>query len=131
LLLGGVGVLANDSVDSAVKRLSVVEHFAFGPVGDGGETSEGESDFKLVILQRPGLALKAFEKLYATGNPQGRSYALAGIKILYPKRFKELVASAGASTDQVEVQRGCIVTNESLGDVAKQIDRGDFQIPII
>jgi hypothetical protein len=73
------------------------------------------------------VALTAFEKLYATGGPQGQSYALSGIKKLNPSRFKELLASAEASTVEVEVMRGCIISHESLRDVAKQIDLGKFR----
>ena len=127
LLFCGSAVLADDPVKSAVKRLSNVEIFAFGGVGYAGLTSEGEIDFKLVLAQPQPVALTAFEKLYATGNPQGKSYALSGIKKLNPSRFKDLLASVGASTDEVEVERGCIVSHELLREVAKQIDRRKFR----
>ena len=126
LMLCGVTAIAADSVDAAVKRLSSVDRFAFGGVGYAGVISKGEIDFKFVISQPRPAALTAFEKLYATGNLQGKSYALTGIKKLNPQRFKELLASAGISTDQAEVMRGCIISHESLRDVAKQIDRGKF-----
>jgi hypothetical protein len=124
-LLCGIAVHADDPVDSAARRLSNVEIFAFGGVGYTGVTSKGEIDFKLVLAQP--VALAAFEKLYATGNPQAKSYALSGIKKLNPSRFKDLLASVGASTDEVVVERGCIVSHESLREVAKQIDRGKFR----
>jgi hypothetical protein len=127
LLLCGIAAPADDPVESAVKRLSNVDRFAFGGVGYAGETSKGEIDFKLVLAQSQPVALTAFEKLYATGNPQGKSYALSGIQKLNPSRFKELLASVGASTDEVEVERGCIVSHEPLREVAKQIDRGKFR----
>lgn len=68
-----IASFGDDSVDSAVKRLSNVEIFAFGGVGYGGVTSKGEIDFNLVLAQPPPIALTAFEKLYATGNPQEKS----------------------------------------------------------
>ena len=123
----GVAACADDSVASAVKRLSTVETFAFGGVGYAGVTSKGEIDFKFILSQPQLTALSAFEKLYATANPQGKSYALSGIKKLNPKRFKELLPSSEASRDEVEVMRGCIVSHEALWDVAKQIDRGKFR----
>jgi len=90
-------------------------------------TSKGEIDFKLVLAQPQPVELTAFENLYATGNPQGRSYAFSGIKKLNPSRFKDLLVSVGASPDKVEVERGCIVSHELMRDVAKQIDRGKFR----
>ena len=127
VLCGVTPLLANDSVDAAVNRLSTVEKFAFGGVGYAGVTSKGEIDFKFVLAQPQSTALSAFEKLYATGNTQGKSYALAGIKKLAPQRFKELAAAIAKSTDEVEVMRGCIVSHEALRDVAKQIDQGKFR----
>jgi hypothetical protein len=129
LLLCGVAAPAEDSVDAAVSRLSTVERFAFGGTGYAGVTSKGELDFKVVLSQPRPAALTAFERLFATGNPQGKSYALSGVKKLNPEKFKELLASASASTEQVEVMRGCIVSHESLREVAKQIDRGEFSMP--
>ncbi|HYL72816.1 MAG TPA: hypothetical protein VEU96_01350 [Bryobacteraceae bacterium] len=109
-----------------VKRLAIVSTFAFGGVGYAGVTSKGETDFKFVLSQPAPVALAAFEKLYAVGNPQAKSYALAGIKKLNLDRYKELVAIVGAA-DQVEVMRGCIVTRQSLRKVAKEIDGGEFR----
>jgi len=127
LLFCGVSAFADDSLDAALKRLSTVGQFAFGGVGYVGVTSKGEIDFKVVLSQPQSAALTAFEKLYATGDPQGKSYALSGIKKLNPSRFKELLASAQASTDEVEVMRACVISHELLRDVAKQIDLGKFR----
>jgi hypothetical protein len=127
LLSCGLVAFAEDTVDAAVKRLSTVERFAFGGVGYAGVISKGEIDFKFVFSQPHTTALAAFEELYAKGNPQGKAYALSGIKRLDSKRFKELLTSAGASKDQVVVMRGCIVSHESLQDIAWQIDEGKFR----
>jgi len=127
LLFCGIVALADDRVDAAVNRLSSVQRFAFGGVGYAGVTSKGEIDFKLVISEPRQDALNAFEKLYAAGNPQGKAYALSGMKKLNPKRFKELLASLAASKDEVEVMRGCIVSHELLRDLASQIDKGKFR----
>ena len=120
-------VLADDTVDAAVNRLSTVERFAFGKVGFAGVISQGETDFRLVLAQPKTMALNAFEKLYAIGNSQGKSYALSGLKKLATQRFEELVAALGKSTDEVAVMRGCVVSREPLPNVAKQIGQGKFQ----
>src|SRR5580698_2550885 len=120
-------VLADSIINSAVNRLTSVEWFAFGGVGYAGVTSEGEADFKVVLAQPTQTALKAFEKLFAIGNPQAKSYALSGLKKLAPQRFRELLATTTNSTKTVEVMRGCILSHEPLREVAKQIDQGQFQ----
>jgi len=120
-------VLANANVDAAVNRLSTVERFAFGGVGYAGVTSKGEIDFKFVLAQPKPTALDAFERLYAIGNSQGKSYALSGLKKLAPERFAELVATLAMSAEEVEVMRGCIVSHKPLFEVAKQIGQGKFR----
>jgi hypothetical protein len=127
LLLYGVAVGADEHLDAAVKRLASVTTFAFGGVGYAGVTSKGEIDFKFVLSQSMPVALAAFEKLYADGNPQAKSYALCGIKKLNLNRFKELLAVAGTSTEEVEVMRGCIITHESLRRVAKEVENSEFR----
>ncbi len=128
LLLGSVSpVLADDAVDAAVSRLSTVRQFAFGGVGYAGVTSKGETDFNLVLAQPKPTALNAFERLWVIGNPQGKSYALSGLKKLAPERFAELIATLGKSTEEVEVMRGCIVSHEPLPQVAKQIGQRKFR----
>ena len=85
LLLSSVSpVLADNTVDAAVNHLSTVERFAFGGVGYAGVTSKGESDFKFLLAQPKPASLNAFERLYAIGNAQGKSYALSGLKKLSP-----------------------------------------------
>jgi len=120
-------VLADDTVDAAVNRLSTVDRFAFGGVGYAGVTSKGETDFKIVLGQPKLTALNAFERLYAIGNPQGKAYALSGLKKLAPERFAELAATLAKSTEEVEVMRGCIVSHEPLPEVAKHIGQGKFR----
>src|SRR5262249_29058013 len=107
--------------------LSAAERFAFGGVGYAGATSKGEIDFNFVLSQPEAVALAAFEKVYATGNPQGKSYALTGIKKLNPRRFRQLLASTGGVTEKVEVWRVCIFSQEPLGEVAQQSDDRRFR----
>src|SRR5512133_2077997 len=99
-------------------ELATVQTFAFGAVGYAGVTPKGETDFKFLASQPHSVAVAAFEKVYASGNPQGKSYALAGMKKLNQSRFKELLATTHSSSEQVEVIRGCIMSHETLSDVA-------------
>jgi hypothetical protein len=115
--------------DAAFKRLQTVKQFAFGGVGFAGRISQGELDFRRIIKQAPDKALADFERLYSTGTPETKAYALAAIKKLKADRFSQLVASAKSSPEMVETMRGCIVSREPLGTIAQQIDSGKFVIP--
>src|SRR5258708_18440904 len=78
-----------------------------------------------VILARPS-ALLDFEKLFAMGNAQGKSYALMGIRTLDPARFKQISRPLRGSTEDVVTQSGCIVYHESRGTILKRIDAGSY-----
>ena len=124
VILAGSIAVADEGLDSAFKRLSTVERYAFGGVGIAGATSPGEKDYKL-ILSSPA-ALETFERLYRVGNIQAKCYALVGIRKLRPERFRELADSVRKSTDKVVTMRGCIVSSERVVDIVKRIDKGEF-----
>ena len=115
-----------DSVDLAFERLAKIERFAFGGTGYAGVTSQGENDYRL-ILSRPA-AEADFEKLFAVGNPQAKSYALVGICTLDRSRFTQISQPLRDSTEEVVTQRGCIVYHESHGVVLKRIDAGSYSV---
>jgi hypothetical protein len=115
---------AGDSVDPVLNRLAKIDRFAFGGTGYAGVISSGGKDYR-VILSRPS-ALLDFEKLFVVGNPQGKSYALMGIRTLDPGRFKQISRPLRGSTEEVVTQSGCIVYHESLGTVLQRIDAGAY-----
>lgn len=86
----------------------------------------GELNFRAIMAEPPERALALFEKLYATGNLQGKCYALAGIRALNPTRFKELYDSVLSSKESVKTMHGCIISSESFSSIARQIDTGDY-----
>lgn len=111
-------------VDSTFERLSKIDRFAFGPTGYAGVTSQGEKDYKL-ILSRPS-AIADFERLVLVGNPQAKSYALVGIRVLNVNRFKELAHSLSDSNEEVVTQSGCIVFHKSFKAVLSRIEAGEY-----
>jgi hypothetical protein len=115
---------ATQRVDTSFERLAQVEIFAFGGVGFAGVTSSGENDYR-DILARPS-ALGDFEKLYSSGNPQAKCYALVGIRKLSLQRFKELANSLHSSKEHVATMQGCIARQQFLGDIVKQIESGNY-----
>jgi hypothetical protein len=66
------------------------------------------------------------EKLYATGNPQAMSYALAGMRKLDRKRYAELLVSVRASDVTVQTMSGCIISKERLRKIADDLDSGKY-----
>lgn len=124
MLLSAALLHAGDSPDPTIGRLAKVEQFAFGPTGYAGVISVSEKDY-MAILSRPS-ALADFEKLLSLGNPQAKAYALVGIRTLNPSRFKELFTLLKDSKEEVAEQRGCIISNESLGIVLKHIGAGEY-----
>ena len=117
--------------DPIVARLANVDRFAFGGIGDAGGTSQGEADYRIIMV-RPN-ALELLERLYRVGNLQGKSYALVGIHTLAPKRFRELSTPLRNSYEPVKTQAGCIMDEEPLRDVVRRIDNDrvvvKFQMP--
>ena len=110
--------------DAVLDRLSKVELFAFGGTGYAGVTSPGEKDFRTVLARSS--ALTDFEKLFAEGNLQAKSYALVGIHKLNPTRFNELARPLRDSKESVSTMKGCIVSHESFAFILKQIESGKY-----
>jgi hypothetical protein len=115
---------ATQPVDTAFERLAKVELFAFGGVGYAGVTSPGEKDYR-AILARPS-AMVDFERLYSSGNLQAKCYALVGIRKLNPQRSKDLAQSLLTSKEPVGTMHGCIISQEPLGAIIKQIESGKY-----
>jgi hypothetical protein len=128
LLLLGVGAYSQDSLSLALKRISTTGTFAFGGTGFAGRISKGEADFRVIMTQPSGVALDALERLYATGNPQAKSYALAGIRKFNSKRFEELRLSLQSSNLKVQTQSGCIVSEQLLKEVANDLNSGKYDL---
>jgi hypothetical protein len=123
LLLAAIAQ-AGEPADSTIERLAKVDRFAFGGIGFAGITSQGEKDYKLVFSRSSAMA--DFERMLSIGNPQARSYALVGIRALNPSRYKELLRSFRDSKEEVVTQKGCIELHESLAEVLKHIEAGEY-----
>jgi hypothetical protein len=111
-----------------MNRIAIAKVYAFGGIGYAGTTSEGEVDFRIVMAQPPEVALDAFEKLYATDNPQTKAYALAGIRKLGKGKFEELRLSLRTSGPQVQIEEGCIISEHSLKEIADRLESGGYDL---
>jgi hypothetical protein len=126
LASGIVGAPAQSaSPEAAAQRLKSVGVYAFGKIGFVGMTSPGELDYRAILSATHEQALNLFEDVFAHGNRQGRSYALAGIHKLDPERFKELYEEVATSDEMVFTQGGCVISRSKLKDIAKGIRARD------
>jgi len=123
LLVGRTLAVAEDPVDALVKRLSRVGLYTLGGVGFAGAVTQGTLDYRELLAQPQPVAEAAFEKLYASGNPQAKAYALTGMKKVNRVRFKEMLVSAEDSTEMVNTARGCVLSREPLMRIAMGLDR--------
>jgi len=126
LVIVSTVAFSQDSISIAMQRMTTAKVFAFGAVGFAATTSEGEIDFKIVMSLPKEKAIAAFEKLYGTGNPQAKSYALAGLRKLDRTRFRELRTSLRSSDLKVQTESGCVISEQSLREVANDLDSGKY-----
>lgn len=105
-------------------QMAKVPLFAFGGIGFASVTTEGEIGFN-EILSRPTAAAE-FEKLFSTGNPQAKCYALVGLHRLNPKRFESLATPLESSRKRVSTGHGCILFQDSIASIVKQIREGAY-----
>lgn len=82
--------------------------------------------FRIILEQPPKVALDAFENLYKVDNPQAKAYALAGIRKLDKVAFQQLQASWHGSEPTVLIEEGCIVSENSLKEIAERLNSGKY-----
>jgi len=111
---------------AVLQPLEVAKIFAFGGVGFAGTPSQEELAFKSILALPSDTAKQRLERLYASGNPQAMSYALAGMRKLDRKRYAELIVSARTSDASVHTMSGCIMRNEKLREIANELDSGAY-----
>ncbi len=115
-----------DAASVALLRIQSTAVFAFGGVGFVGRTSQGEIDFKTILSLPREQAIAAIEQIYEKGNPQAKSYALAGLRKLDVSRFETLRTSLQHSPVKVQIMRGCILSGETLQQIASGIESGQY-----
>jgi len=110
----------------AIQRIEHASVFAFGGTGYAGVTSQGEKDFRTILSQPSSVAEVDFERIYASGNSEAKSYALAGIRELDQAHFKVLLESLNGSNEKVVTMEGCIIEDRPLIKVAQDINSGRY-----
>jgi hypothetical protein len=127
-LVGTATLPAASGATTEPKSLAEVEEFAFGGVGVAGIQSQGESFFRGVMDQPD--AVTTFKKILGNGTPAAKLYALCGIRLLSEKDFDAAAAPLLKSNETVTTMRGCVLTKERVGEIARQIRVGSYDISL-
>ncbi len=102
----------------------IIDVFAFGGIGIGGQTSNGELQFREIYTSDAPLA--GFDRWAANGTPAQRAYALVGFYTLDPVRYQMLKDSVQNTTDTFATMRGCIVMPLTYAALISQIEKGRY-----
>lgn len=130
-LLASVGALLatvpTRAADEDVKLLAETPHFVCGPKGEWAETPSAIVAFKNVCLGSD--AVKEFRRVYETGTPAGKMYALVGISRLDRALYEKLKAEGEASQNwkdkrRVSVLSGCSLYPASFEYLTKELESG-------
>jgi hypothetical protein len=124
LLLAAAVSAGADPYAMALHRLAQAKTFAFGRIGRAAVISQGEKDYRVVLAGASPLA--AFEKVFSTGTPEAKAYALVAIRKLDYNRFKTLADTVRDSKSEVDVTQGCERGPWSWALVVKDIDSGAY-----
>jgi hypothetical protein len=98
--------------------------FALGGIGVAGTMSEGERALREILKQPDALA--RLEALVANGSPAGKLYALLGLRIRDRAAYERALEKCRALDAKIETACGCMLSQESVRDLMKEIERGQW-----
>jgi hypothetical protein len=98
--------------------------FALGGIGVAGTMSEGERALREVLKESDVAA--RLEKLVPDASPAGQLYALLGLRLRDRAAHDRALAKLRTTDAKVQTARGCILQQESFGDLVKEIERGQY-----
>jgi hypothetical protein len=104
--------------------LRSIDSFAMGGVGVAGTMSAGERALRQILKERD--ALSRLEGMIPNATPAGKLYALLGLRKLDRAAYARALEMCQRTETEVETARGCIISHESFRDLAKEIDRGQY-----
>ena len=96
--------------------------FALGGIGAAGSMSEGERALREILRESDGAA--PLEKLLSDASPAGQLYALLGLRGRDRAAYERALGKLRTTNAKVHTARGCILSEESFGDLVKEIERG-------
>jgi hypothetical protein len=104
--------------------LRKTELFALGGIGAAGSMSEGERALREVVKESDVAA--RLEKLLSDASPAGQLYALLGLRLRDRAAYERALQKLRTPDAKVQTARGCILQQESFGDLVKEIERGVY-----
>jgi hypothetical protein len=104
--------------------LRKAELFALGGVGAAGSMSEGERALR-EVLRESDVSVR-LEKLLSDASPAGQLYALLGLRLRDRAAYERALPKLRTTDAKVQTARGCILQQESFGDLVKEIERGQY-----
>ncbi|MEY2579068.1 MAG: hypothetical protein QOI49_1892 [Verrucomicrobiota bacterium] len=104
--------------------LRKTELFALGGIGAAGSMSEGERALR-EVLNESGVTAR-LEKLLSDASPAGQLYALLGLRVRDRAAYERALRKLRTTNAKVQTARGCILQQESFGDLVKEIERGVY-----
>ncbi len=102
-------------------RVAYASEFAPGFVGPGGSAPSSMS----VLCQRLGAtpaAALTYRLLYFVGNPQGKAYALMGLREIDWPDYQRLRDDYVLSSGNVTVHTGCLINDEPVESAVTLIE---------
>lgn len=103
-----------------VGKLSMVVLFATEKIGEGGETSEGET-LTRKILSRENAEI-AFNSILKNGTSEAKLYALWALRKLYGRASHKYFEPFRNSTDKVKRMSGCESFSETFSQTVTEIE---------
>jgi hypothetical protein len=98
--------------------------FALGGIGVAGSMSEGERALR-EVLKEPDVPAR-LEKLLSDAPPAGQLYALLGLRLRDRTAYERALGKLRITDAKVQTARGCMLSEESFGDLVKEIERGQY-----
>jgi hypothetical protein len=104
-----------------IGKLLQIDYFAVEPVGEGGETSEGEILTRKILRRDDADA--AFQSILKNGNPAARLYALWALRKLHGRKSDKIFADYRDHSAEVKRMSGCEVFTEKFSKAAEEIEK--------
>jgi len=111
----------HNAAETVLEKTSL---FALGGIGVAGSMSEGERALR-EVLKEPDVAAR-LEKMLSDASPAGQLYALLGLRFRDRAAYERALEKLRTTNAKVQTARGCILQQESFGDLVKEIERGQY-----
>jgi len=95
-----------------------------GGVGYAGTMSAGERALRQILKERD--PVSRLEGVIPNATPAGQLYALLGLRKLDRAAYARALEMCRRTDTKVETAHGCMIGQESFKDLAKEIDRGQY-----